>query len=359
MHEPPHPGQVLNSRLTALRLSVTAAAKCLGVHRKALSDVLNQRSGLSADMAISLEMAGLGIARSWLEMHLAHNLWKARERAGFASQFEEPTERSVDNHAPLRLRQEFVDLAFDTLTERNEAELYGIITQSLRIVDPSQADGGLRCAAARIIDMAEWPRFYDLICRLWSELSPDLRDRYRIDVNRILTAYRVVWGLGNDGHLHRVLPPTAHNKVEEAFQELSRPRFFTACSFFEDGMKAYDDRPQRGRDACEYIFNALISVSMEIYGVATTLDFRNLLDEMGKKVAEAPKQCFMEVRTLFVLARICDLADRSSQRPFTGTPPEVDFIVTSCVHGIVAFIRDEHYWLGQNIKQAGFRPLAL
>ena len=81
MRDPPHPGEGLGKRLKPFGVSVTAAAKFLGVPRKALSDILNRRSGVSADMAIRLEKAGLGSARSWLELHLEYNLWKARLRA--------------------------------------------------------------------------------------------------------------------------------------------------------------------------------------------------------------------------------------------------------------------------------------
>jgi len=79
MRDPPHPGEVLGSRLSGV--SVTAAAKLLGVPRKALSDILNRRSGVSADMAIRLEEADLGGADFWLGIHLEYNLWKARIRA--------------------------------------------------------------------------------------------------------------------------------------------------------------------------------------------------------------------------------------------------------------------------------------
>jgi len=49
MHNPPHPGEVLRKLcLEPLGLSVTAAAKALGVSRKTLSGILNGRSGILA-----------------------------------------------------------------------------------------------------------------------------------------------------------------------------------------------------------------------------------------------------------------------------------------------------------------------
>lgn len=139
--------------------------------------------------------------------------------------------RSLDNDAPSGLRQEFIDLAFHTVgraRDFDEARLHKIITQSLGFAASGQPYGGFRYAAGRDIDKAEWPRVYDLICRLWPEISPVLRVDYRTGVNRIMAGYRVVWDLGEDGQLHRVLPPAVHSQVVTAFQELSQSRFAAA-----------------------------------------------------------------------------------------------------------------------------------
>jgi addiction module HigA family antidote len=51
MHNPPHPGGILRSLcLEPLGLSVTDAAKALGVSRKTLSAVVNGRAGISPEM---------------------------------------------------------------------------------------------------------------------------------------------------------------------------------------------------------------------------------------------------------------------------------------------------------------------
>ena len=48
MHNPPHPGEILRADyLEPLELSVTEAAKALGVTRKTLSAVVNERAGIS------------------------------------------------------------------------------------------------------------------------------------------------------------------------------------------------------------------------------------------------------------------------------------------------------------------------
>ncbi len=58
MHNPPHPGEVLRKLcLEPLDLSVTEAAKALGVSRKTLSAILNGRAGISPEMAIRLSIA--------------------------------------------------------------------------------------------------------------------------------------------------------------------------------------------------------------------------------------------------------------------------------------------------------------
>jgi addiction module HigA family antidote len=82
MHNPAHPGEVIRAAcLNPLGLSVTEAAKGLGVTRKALSDLLNGHSGVSPDMAVRLEKAGWGTADSWLQMQLNRNLWLTRKHA--------------------------------------------------------------------------------------------------------------------------------------------------------------------------------------------------------------------------------------------------------------------------------------
>jgi antitoxin HigA-1 len=56
MHNPPHPGEILRDDvLPALDLSVTAAARELGVTRAALSRVLHGHAGISPEMALRIE----------------------------------------------------------------------------------------------------------------------------------------------------------------------------------------------------------------------------------------------------------------------------------------------------------------
>jgi antitoxin HigA-1 len=83
MHNPPHPGEIIREDcLKPLGLSVTAAAEWLGISRQSLSERLNGRNGVSADMAIRLEKAGWSSAETWLGVQLAYDLRHARQHAG-------------------------------------------------------------------------------------------------------------------------------------------------------------------------------------------------------------------------------------------------------------------------------------
>ncbi|GMU46464.1 MAG: transcriptional regulator [Porticoccaceae bacterium] len=80
MHNPPHPGEVIRELcLEPLELSVTEAAKGLGVSRKTLSAILNGRAGISPEMAVRLSIAFDTTAESWLNQQLQYDLWNAEQ----------------------------------------------------------------------------------------------------------------------------------------------------------------------------------------------------------------------------------------------------------------------------------------
>ncbi len=82
MKNPPHPGlSVRHDCLEPLRLSVTAAAKKLGVSRKQLSDIVNCHSGISPEMAIRLDKAFGGGADTWFRLQAAYDLARAMKKA--------------------------------------------------------------------------------------------------------------------------------------------------------------------------------------------------------------------------------------------------------------------------------------
>ena len=81
MHNPPHPGEILRFLcLEPLSLTVTEAAKALGVSRKTLSAILNGRAGISPEMAVRLSIAFGTTAESWLNQQVQHDLWIAEKR---------------------------------------------------------------------------------------------------------------------------------------------------------------------------------------------------------------------------------------------------------------------------------------
>jgi len=81
MKVPPHPGlSVRLDCLEALGLSVTAGAKVLGVTRQALNNLVNERAGISPEMAIRLDKAFGGTAEAWLALQVAYDLAQARKK---------------------------------------------------------------------------------------------------------------------------------------------------------------------------------------------------------------------------------------------------------------------------------------
>ena len=83
MHNPPHPGGIVKRQcLEPLGLTVTCAAEGLGVTRQALSELVNERTGISVEMAIRLSKAFGSTPETWLGMQMAYDLWQARGRAG-------------------------------------------------------------------------------------------------------------------------------------------------------------------------------------------------------------------------------------------------------------------------------------
>ena len=81
MHDPPHPGGVIRRQcLEPLGLTVTEASEGLGVTRQALSDLINEKAGVSVEMAIRLSKAFGSSPETWLGMQMAYHLRQARER---------------------------------------------------------------------------------------------------------------------------------------------------------------------------------------------------------------------------------------------------------------------------------------
>lgn len=81
MKNPPHPGELIRTEIVeALGLSVTAAAKALGVRRATLSDLLGGKAGLTAEMALRIEKAFGPAMEDLLRMQMAYDVAKVRKR---------------------------------------------------------------------------------------------------------------------------------------------------------------------------------------------------------------------------------------------------------------------------------------
>lgn len=82
--KPVHPGIVfLEDVLKPLDISITDAAKKLGVTRKALSEFVNERTSLSADMALRIGKATKTTPESWMNMQTKLTLYIAQQNSMF------------------------------------------------------------------------------------------------------------------------------------------------------------------------------------------------------------------------------------------------------------------------------------
>ena len=82
MHNPCHPGELVKYEcLEPLGLSVERAAQGMGITAQELSDVVDEKSGISADLAIRLSKAFGSRPEVWLGVQMDYDLWHAQERA--------------------------------------------------------------------------------------------------------------------------------------------------------------------------------------------------------------------------------------------------------------------------------------
>ena len=77
---PVHPGEIIKADILPLvGLSVTAAAKALGVSRQMLHDILAERRPLSAIMCLKLSRLFGGSPEIWMRLQAAYDLKKASQ----------------------------------------------------------------------------------------------------------------------------------------------------------------------------------------------------------------------------------------------------------------------------------------
>jgi addiction module HigA family antidote len=75
---PIHPGRILkNQHLIPLSISLTDLAKILGVSRKTISKIVNERGAITPDMALRLSRAFNTTPDLWLGLQQEYDLWHA------------------------------------------------------------------------------------------------------------------------------------------------------------------------------------------------------------------------------------------------------------------------------------------
>ena len=82
MHNPAHPGEILREMyLKPLGVTVTQAAKALGVTRKHVSAIVNGRAPVTPDMALRLAAASATDPELWVNMQAQYDLWTVSKQA--------------------------------------------------------------------------------------------------------------------------------------------------------------------------------------------------------------------------------------------------------------------------------------
>ncbi len=83
MKNPPHPGRIVRQEcIEPLGLTVTAAARALGVTRQALNNLINGQAGISPEMAMRLSKAFGSSPEVWLGMQMAYDLAQMEKDQG-------------------------------------------------------------------------------------------------------------------------------------------------------------------------------------------------------------------------------------------------------------------------------------
>lgn len=81
IHKHPRPGEILREMVfEPLELSVTEGADRLDIARNTLSRVLNGKAGISPNLALRLEQAGVSTARFWMTLQTNYDLWRESQK---------------------------------------------------------------------------------------------------------------------------------------------------------------------------------------------------------------------------------------------------------------------------------------
>ncbi len=81
MHQPSRPGDMVGNMIAELEITVTDAAKYLGVTRQTLNNLINNdNTSVSPEMAVRLETVFGSTADNWLRMQANHDAANIRKR---------------------------------------------------------------------------------------------------------------------------------------------------------------------------------------------------------------------------------------------------------------------------------------
>lgn len=80
MFNPPHPGEILlEEYIRPLGFTVSAFALKIGTSRKNLSEIVNEKVGISPEMALKLAKALGTSPEIWLRLQAKYDLWHAKQ----------------------------------------------------------------------------------------------------------------------------------------------------------------------------------------------------------------------------------------------------------------------------------------
>ena len=80
MKNPPHPGRIVRQDcVEPLGLTITGAAKVLGVTRQALNNLVNGKAGISPEMAVRISKAFGGSPEMWLRLQANYDLARIKQ----------------------------------------------------------------------------------------------------------------------------------------------------------------------------------------------------------------------------------------------------------------------------------------
>ncbi|MEK6781531.1 MAG: HigA family addiction module antitoxin [Bacteroidota bacterium] len=98
MYNPCHPGEILwEDYLKPLNISITEFAKQIGVSRKVLSEVVNEKAGISPVMSLRLSKALNKSPQFWLTMQMNYDLFHVRKKSRKAIQAVRSVRWKTDN----------------------------------------------------------------------------------------------------------------------------------------------------------------------------------------------------------------------------------------------------------------------